>query len=49
MHVTPEVVHNFPKAVDVYDFCPLSTKKIPESSSKRAGGNPGNSGLSSQQ
>ena len=49
MHLTPEVVHNFPKVVGVTDFCPLCTKKIPESSSKRAGGNPGNSGLSSQQ
>ena len=22
MHLTPGVVHNFPKAVGVYDFCP---------------------------
>ena len=35
MHLTPGVVHNFPKAVDSY--------------SKREGGNPGKSGLSSQQ
>ena len=27
MHLTPGVVHNFPKAVGVYDFCPLCTKK----------------------
>ena len=27
MHLTPEVVHNFPKAVGVYDFCPLCTKR----------------------
>ena len=53
MHLTPGVVHNFPKAVDVKDFCPLCTKRsqipIPRSYSKREGGNPGNSGLSSQQ
>ena len=49
MHLTPRVVHNFPKDVGVYDFCPLYTKKIPDSYSKRAGGNPGNSSLSSQQ
>ena len=49
MHLTPGVVHNFTKAVGVWDFCPLCTKKIPDSYSKREGGNPGNSGLSSQQ
>ena len=27
MHLTPGVVHNFPKAVRVYDFCPLYTKR----------------------
>ena len=27
MHLTPGVVHNFPKAVVVYDFCPLCTKR----------------------
>ena len=27
MHLTPGVVHNFPKAVGVYDFCPLYIKK----------------------
>ena len=26
MHLTPGVVHNLPKAVGVYDFCPLCTK-----------------------
>ena len=26
MHLTPGVVHNFPKAVGVEDFCPLCTK-----------------------
>ena len=26
MHLTPGVVHNFPKAVGVQDFCPLCTK-----------------------
>ena len=46
MHLTPGVVHNFPKAVGVYNFCPLCTKRIPEASSKRAGRN---SGLSYQQ
>ena len=31
MHLTPGVVHNFPKAVGVKEFCPLCTKisKIP--------------------
>ena len=33
----------------VYRICPLCTKKIPDSYSKREGGIPGNSGLSSQQ
>ena len=27
MHLTPGVVHNFPKAVGVWDFCPLCTKR----------------------
>ena len=27
MHLTPGVVHNFPKAVSVKDFCPLCTKR----------------------
>ena len=26
MHLTPGVVHNFPKAVGVWNFCPLCTK-----------------------
>ena len=47
MRLTPGVVHNFPKAVDVLDFCPLCTKIY--FYSKREGGNPGISGLSSQQ
>ena len=47
MHLTPGVVHNFPKAVGVF-LSPMH-KKIPDSYSKREGGNPGNSGLSSQQ
>ena len=48
MHPIPEVVHNFPKAVGVKDLCSLCTEKIPESSLKRAGGNPGNSGFAFQ-
>ena len=27
MHLTPGVVHSFLKAVGVYDFCPLCTKR----------------------
>ena len=27
MHLTPGVGYNFPKAVGVYDFCPLCTKR----------------------
>ena len=46
MHLTPVVVHNFPKAVG--SLSPMH-KEIPDSYSKREGGNPGNSGLSSQQ
>ena len=42
MHLTPGLVHNFPKAMVVYDFCLLCTK---DSYSKREGGNPGNFGL----
>ena len=42
MHLTPGLVHNFPKAVVVYDFCLLCTKYT---YSKREGGNPGNFGL----
>ena len=38
MHLTPGVVHNFPKAVGVYDFCPLCTKisQIPIRKEKEA-------------
>ena len=43
------MVHDFPKALSVLDFCHLCTKKIQESFSKRAGGNPGKFGLLSQQ
>ena len=46
MHHTPGVVHNFPKAVGIGFLFPMH-KKIPDSYSKREGGNPGNSGLSS--
>ena len=45
MHLTPVVVQDFPNAVDVEDSCPMCTKKIPESFSERAGGNPRNSGF----
>ena len=27
MHLTPGVVHDFSKAIGVWDFCPLCTKK----------------------
>ena len=40
MHLTPGVVHNFPKTVAVQDFCPLCTKNIPDSYSKRKRGKP---------
>ena len=48
MYLTPGVVHNFPKAGGIGFLSPMH-KKIPDSYSKREGGNPGNSGLSSQQ
>ena len=48
MHLTPGVVHNFPKAVGVRISVHMH-KKIPDSYLKREGGNPGNSGLSPQQ
>ena len=49
MHLTPRVVHNFPKALCVYiGFLSPIHKKIPDSYSNREGGNPRNSGLSSQ-
>ena len=47
MHLTPGMVHNFPKAV--VGFLSPMHKKIPDSHSKRERDNPGNSGLSSQQ
>ena len=46
MHLALGVVHNFLKAVG---FLSAMHKKIPDSYSKREGGNPGNSGLSPQQ
>ena len=49
MHLTPGLVHNFPQTVGVYDFCPLCTKRSQIPFSKSEGGNPRNSGLSSQQ
>ena len=49
MHLTPGVVHNFTKAVDISDFNQLCTNKIPDFALKRAGGNPKSSDLSSQQ
>ena len=49
MHLTPGVVHNFPKAVGFIEFLSPMHNKIPDSYSKREGGNPGNSDLSSQQ
>ena len=49
MHLTPGVVHNFPKAVSAQDFCPICTKRSQIPIRKREGGNPGNSGVSSQQ
>ena len=49
MHLTPGVVHNFQKGCGCIGFVSPMHKKIPDSYSKREGGNPGNSGLSSQQ
>ena len=48
MHLTPGMVHNFPKAVSVqiYILSPMH-KKNP--CSKKEGGNPGISGLLPQQ
>ena len=37
MHLTPTVVHNCPKAVGVYDFCALCTKRSQISIEKRRG------------
>ena len=39
MHLTPGVVHNFPKAVGVEDFCPLCTNIF--LLKKRKGSTPG--------
>ena len=47
MHPTPGVVHNFPKVVSVWDLCPLCRKRSQIPNGKE--GNPGNSGLLSQQ
>ena len=47
MHLTPGVVHNFPKGGCIGFLSPMH-KKIPDSYSKREGGNPGNSDLLSQ-
>ena len=41
MHLTPGVVHNFPKAVDVWDFCPLCTKRYQIPIHKEKGATPG--------
>ena len=50
MHLTPGVVHNFPKSVsECIGFLSPIHKKIPDFYLKREGGNLGNSGLSSQQ
>ena len=40
MNLTPGVVHNFPKAVGVYDFCPLRSKKGPRVLFKKNRGQP---------
>ena len=48
MHLTPGVVQKLPKGCGIGYLSPMH-KKIPESYLKRAGGNPWNSGLSSQQ
>ena len=49
MHLTPGVVHNFPKAVGVQGFCPLCTKRSQINILKEKEGNSGNAGLFSQQ
>ena len=41
MHLTPGVVHNFPKAVGVWDFCPLCTKRSQIPIRKEKGATPG--------
>ena len=40
MHLTPGVVHNFPKAVGVHDFCPLCTKRYQIPIRKEKGATP---------
>ena len=41
MILTPGVVHNFPKAVGVKDFCPLCTKRSQIPIRKEKGATPG--------
>ena len=41
MHLTPGVVHNFPKAVGVWDFCPLCPKRSQIRIRKEKGATPG--------
>ena len=41
MHLTPGVVHNFPKAVGVKDFCPLCTQIYQIPIRKEKGATPG--------
>ena len=48
IHFTSGVVHNFSNAVGVKDLSTMQ-EKIQDSYPKREGGNPRNSGLSSQQ
>ena len=48
MHLTPGVLHNFPKAV-VYRIPVPYAQTDPRFLLKKRRGNPGNSGLSSQQ
>ena len=51
IHLTPGVVHNFPKAVavDVYRIFLPYAQKDPRFLFEKRRGNPGNSGLLSQQ
>ena len=41
MHLTLGVVHNFPKAVGVWDFCPICTKRSQVPIQKEKGATPG--------
>ena len=41
MHLTPGVIHNFPKAVSVQNVCSLCAKTSHILSIKESGGNPG--------